>query len=165
MEKGRRELLLPALMSVTVNLHLPLSPPSCPHRIFIFADPELLPEAICTALVTDTEAARVSQSPRGCMSCVVTHALQAALGDTCDIHGLRARLQVMQQLLRCFSNGPALAGHLGEAKGVLASAEPPQPLSAGLQPRQPRCWAGVELKHPSNGKQWLQQSQSLESLV
>ncbi|NXE02049.1 PI3R6 kinase, partial [Chaetorhynchus papuensis] len=68
-----------------------------PHqdRIFIFADPELLPEAICTALVTDTEAARVSQSPRGCMSFVVTHALQAALGDTCNIHGLRARLQAL----------------------------------------------------------------------
>ncbi|NXB59959.1 PI3R6 kinase, partial [Struthidea cinerea] len=65
------------------------------ERIFIFADPELLPEAICSALVTDTEAARVSQSPRGCMSCVVTHALQAALGDTCDTHGLRARLQAL----------------------------------------------------------------------
>ncbi|NWI02433.1 PI3R6 kinase, partial [Tichodroma muraria] len=63
------------------------------EKIFIFADPELLPEAICNALVTDTEAAQVSQSPRGCMSCVVTHALQAALGDTCDVHGLRARLQ------------------------------------------------------------------------
>ncbi|XP_015501455.1 phosphoinositide 3-kinase regulatory subunit 6 isoform X2 [Parus major] len=65
------------------------------EKIFIFADPELLPEAICNALVTDTEAAQVSQSPRGCMSCVVTHALQAALGDTCDIHGLRNRLQAL----------------------------------------------------------------------
>ncbi|NWW05927.1 PI3R6 kinase, partial [Oreocharis arfaki] len=65
------------------------------ERIFIFADPELLPEAICRALLTDTEAARVSQSPRGCMSCVVTHVLQAALGDTCDVHGLRARLQAL----------------------------------------------------------------------
>ncbi|NWX37598.1 PI3R6 kinase, partial [Notiomystis cincta] len=65
------------------------------EKIFIFADPELLPEAICSALVTDTEAAQVSRSPRGCMSCVVTHALQAALGDTCDIHGLRARLQAL----------------------------------------------------------------------
>ncbi|XP_041326880.1 phosphoinositide 3-kinase regulatory subunit 6 isoform X2 [Pyrgilauda ruficollis] len=65
------------------------------ERIFIFADPELLPEAICKALATDTEAAQVSQSPRGCMSCVVTHALQAALGDTCDTHGLRARLQAL----------------------------------------------------------------------
>ncbi|NXB07899.1 PI3R6 kinase, partial [Cnemophilus loriae] len=65
------------------------------EKIFIFADPELLPEAICNALLTDTEAAQVSQSPRGCMSCVVTHALQAALGDTCDIHSLRARLQAL----------------------------------------------------------------------
>ncbi|XP_057894686.1 phosphoinositide 3-kinase regulatory subunit 6 isoform X2 [Melospiza georgiana] len=67
----------------------------CHERIFIFADPELLPEAICGALAMDTEAAQVSQSPRGSMSCVVTHALQAALGDTCDTSGLRARLQAL----------------------------------------------------------------------
>lgn len=65
------------------------------EKIFIFADPELLPEAICNALLTDTEAAQAAQSPRGCMSCVVTHALQAALGDTCDTRGLRARLQAL----------------------------------------------------------------------
>uniref|UniRef100_A0A8C3URA4 Phosphoinositide-3-kinase regulatory subunit 6 n=1 Tax=Catharus ustulatus TaxID=91951 RepID=A0A8C3URA4_CATUS len=75
---------------------LPSAPFPYQEKIFIFADPELLPEAICNALVTDTEAAQLSQSPRGCMSCVVTHALQAALGDTCDIHGLRARLQASQ---------------------------------------------------------------------
>ncbi|XP_063265363.1 phosphoinositide 3-kinase regulatory subunit 6 isoform X2 [Prinia subflava] len=74
---------------------LPSAPFPYQEKIFIFADPELLPEAICNALVTDTEAAQVSQSPGGCMSCVVTHALQAALGDTCDIHGLRARLQAL----------------------------------------------------------------------
>ncbi|KAM7035500.1 phosphoinositide 3-kinase regulatory subunit 6 isoform 2-T2 [Acridotheres tristis] len=74
---------------------LPSAPFPYQEKIFIFADPELLPEAICNALVTDTEAAQVSQSPQGCMSCVVTHALQAALGDTCDIHGLRARLQAL----------------------------------------------------------------------
>ncbi|XP_032933004.1 phosphoinositide 3-kinase regulatory subunit 6 isoform X1 [Catharus ustulatus] len=74
---------------------LPSAPFPYQEKIFIFADPELLPEAICNALVTDTEAAQLSQSPRGCMSCVVTHALQAALGDTCDIHGLRARLQAL----------------------------------------------------------------------
>nr|XP_026654782.1 phosphoinositide 3-kinase regulatory subunit 6 [Zonotrichia albicollis] len=67
----------------------------CQERIFIFADPELLPAAICRALAMDTEAAQVSQSPRGCMSCVVTHALQAALGDTCDTPGLWARLQAL----------------------------------------------------------------------
>ncbi|NWV38043.1 PI3R6 kinase, partial [Grantiella picta] len=65
------------------------------EKIFIFADPELLPEAICHALLSDTEAAQVAQSPQDCMSCVVTHAMQAALGDTCDIHGLRAQLQAL----------------------------------------------------------------------
>ncbi|NXR53584.1 PI3R6 kinase, partial [Hippolais icterina] len=74
---------------------LPGAPFPYQEKIFIFADPELLPEAICNALVTDTRAARLSLSPAGCMSCVVTHALQAALGDTCDIHGLRARLQAL----------------------------------------------------------------------
>ncbi|XP_066421751.1 phosphoinositide 3-kinase regulatory subunit 6 isoform X2 [Molothrus aeneus] len=74
---------------------LPSAAFPCQERIFIFADPELLPEAICRALAMDTEAAQVSQSPRGCMSCVVTHALQAALGDTCDTPGLMARLQAL----------------------------------------------------------------------
>ncbi|NWT99757.1 PI3R6 kinase, partial [Urocynchramus pylzowi] len=74
---------------------LPSAPFPFQARIFVFADPELLPEAICKALATDTEAARVSQSRRGCMSCVVTHALQAALGDTCDSRGLGARLQAL----------------------------------------------------------------------
>ncbi|NXR80369.1 PI3R6 kinase, partial [Pycnonotus jocosus] len=83
---------------------LPSAPFPYQERIFIFADPELLPEAICKALLTDTEAARLSQSPGGCMSCVVTHALQAALGDTCDTPGLRARLQALSpgDVERCF---------------------------------------------------------------
>ncbi|XP_009875941.1 PREDICTED: phosphoinositide 3-kinase regulatory subunit 6 [Apaloderma vittatum] len=65
------------------------------EKIFIFADPELLSEAICNALVTDTEAAQVSQSPRACMGYVILHAMQAALGEGCDISGLKARLQDM----------------------------------------------------------------------
>ncbi|NXO77570.1 PI3R6 kinase, partial [Sitta europaea] len=63
------------------------------EKIFIFADPELLPGAVCEALGADTAAAQAARSPWGCMSCVVTHGLQAALGDTCDPQGLRARLQ------------------------------------------------------------------------
>ncbi|NXX94849.1 PI3R6 kinase, partial [Centropus bengalensis] len=63
------------------------------EKIFIFADPELLSEAICNALVTDTEAAQVSQSPQSCMCDVIIHTMQAALGETCDINGLKARLQ------------------------------------------------------------------------
>ncbi|XP_054702757.1 phosphoinositide 3-kinase regulatory subunit 6 [Grus americana] len=65
------------------------------EKIFIFADPELLSEAICNALVTDTEAAQVSQSPRACMCYVIIHTMQAALGEGCDVSGLKARLQDM----------------------------------------------------------------------
>ncbi|KAM6344133.1 phosphoinositide 3-kinase regulatory subunit 6 [Alca torda] len=65
------------------------------EKIFIFADPELLSEAICNALVTDTEAAQVSQSPRACMCYVVIHAMQAALGEGCDVTGLKRSLQDM----------------------------------------------------------------------
>uniref|UniRef100_A0A8C0E8K2 Phosphoinositide-3-kinase regulatory subunit 6 n=1 Tax=Bubo bubo TaxID=30461 RepID=A0A8C0E8K2_BUBBB len=65
------------------------------EKIFIFADPELLSEAICNALVTDTEAAQVSQSPRACMCYVIIHTMQAALGEGCDISSLKASLQDM----------------------------------------------------------------------
>ncbi|NWT04643.1 PI3R6 kinase, partial [Mionectes macconnelli] len=65
------------------------------EKIFIFADPELLSEAICNALLTDTEAAQASQSPRLCMCHVITHAVQAALGEGCDLGGLKGRLQDM----------------------------------------------------------------------
>uniref|UniRef100_A0A8C3NUJ4 Phosphoinositide-3-kinase regulatory subunit 6 n=1 Tax=Cyanoderma ruficeps TaxID=181631 RepID=A0A8C3NUJ4_9PASS len=99
---------------------LPSAPFPYQEKIFIFADPELLPEAICNALVTDTEAARVSQSAGGCMSCVVTHALQAALGDSCDIHGLRARLQALSpgDVERCFQQVvAAVEGAGGSERG------------------------------------------------
>ncbi|NWV00612.1 PI3R6 kinase, partial [Upupa epops] len=63
------------------------------EKVFIFADPELLSEAICNALVTDTEAAQVSQSPRVCMCYVIIHTMQAALGEGCNISSLKATLQ------------------------------------------------------------------------
>ncbi|XP_074967137.1 phosphoinositide 3-kinase regulatory subunit 6 [Phalacrocorax aristotelis] len=65
------------------------------EKIFIFADPELLSEAICNALVTDTKAAQVSQSPRACMCYVIIHTMQAALGEGCDVSGLKGSLQDM----------------------------------------------------------------------
>ncbi|NXL64802.1 PI3R6 kinase, partial [Chordeiles acutipennis] len=65
------------------------------EKIFIFADPELLSEVICNALVTDMEAAQVSQSPRACMCYVIIHAMQAALGEGCNITGLKNSLQDM----------------------------------------------------------------------
>ncbi|NWY46952.1 PI3R6 kinase, partial [Sylvia atricapilla] len=103
---------------------LPSAPFPYQERIFIFADPELLPEAICQALLSDTEAARLAQSPGGCMSCVVTHALQAALGDSCDIHSLRARLQALspRDVERCFQQVvAALEGAAGSERGQLTA--------------------------------------------
>ena len=87
---------MPALMSVTESPRLIslFSNPPAPRRIFIFADPELLSEAICNALVTDTKAAQISRSPRACMCYVIIHAMQAALGQGCDVSTLKASLQV-----------------------------------------------------------------------
>ncbi|NXJ93458.1 PI3R6 kinase, partial [Corythaixoides concolor] len=65
------------------------------EKIFIFADPELLSEAICNALVTDTEAAQMAQNPRACMCYVIIHAMQAALGEGCDVSALKRSLQAM----------------------------------------------------------------------
>ncbi|NXN95694.1 PI3R6 kinase, partial [Rhinopomastus cyanomelas] len=63
------------------------------EKVFIFADPELLSEAICKALVTDMEASQASQSPQVCMCYVIIHAMRAALGEDCNISSLKATLQ------------------------------------------------------------------------
>ncbi|NXG53742.1 PI3R6 kinase, partial [Psilopogon haemacephalus] len=65
------------------------------EKIFIFADPELLSEAICQALLSDTEAAQVAQSPRACMCYIIIHAMEAALGEGCASSGLKECLQDM----------------------------------------------------------------------
>ncbi|NXF86510.1 PI3R6 kinase, partial [Eubucco bourcierii] len=65
------------------------------EKIFIFADPELLSEAICQALLSDTEAAQVAQSPRACMCHIIIHAMEAALGEGCASSGLKASLEDM----------------------------------------------------------------------
>ncbi|NXC09219.1 PI3R6 kinase, partial [Orthonyx spaldingii] len=146
------------------------------EKIFIFADPELLPEAVCNALLTDTEAAQVSQSPRGCMSCVVTHALQAALGDTCDTHGLRARLQALppgdvehwfQQVVAAVEcagseGGSARGQHTARLeriyRGLLGS------LPAGNAPQQ--GLQGTSLPHPNiSFHLWTEDEQLWKELV
>lgn len=120
------------------------SHPPAPRRIFIFADPELLSEAICNALVTDTKAAQVSQSPRACMCYVIIHAMQAALGEGCDVSGLKASLQVTGSTSAAplqhhvsFSNGPGLAEHLRVWEGFLGSGGTPPPPT----PPAPHWWS------------------------
>uniref|UniRef100_A0A8D0GMY4 Phosphoinositide-3-kinase regulatory subunit 6 n=1 Tax=Sphenodon punctatus TaxID=8508 RepID=A0A8D0GMY4_SPHPU len=63
------------------------------EKVFIFADPELLSETVCNALLADIKAAQMNQSPRSCMCHVITRVLQAALGEACDVTCLQTLLQ------------------------------------------------------------------------
>ncbi|TRZ13468.1 hypothetical protein HGM15179_013631 [Zosterops borbonicus] len=152
---------------------LPSAPFPYQERIFIFADPELLPEAICNALLTDTEAARLSQSPGGCMSCVVAHALQAALGDSCDIHGLRARLQGLSpgDVERCFqqvvaavegAGGSERGQHTARLESIYRGLLGPEP--AGNAPQE--GLQGTPLPNPNiSFHLWTEDEQLWKELV
>ncbi|NXL89256.1 PI3R6 kinase, partial [Alectura lathami] len=146
------------------------------EKIFIFADPALLSEAICKALLADTEAARASQSPRACMCCVITHAVQAALGEGCDISGLRMRLQGMplsevehwfQQVVAAVecTGGEAGAGRAQHAERlekiyhtILGSSPPGDAPLGGLQ--------GTPLPNPNiSFHLWTEDNQLWKELV
>ncbi|NXW76344.1 PI3R6 kinase, partial [Hirundo rustica] len=150
---------------------LPSAPVPCQERIFIFADPELLPEAVCKALLSDTEAARLSQSPGGCMGCVVTHTLQAALGDTCDIPGLRARLQALspgdverwfQQVVAAVEEGSERGQRTARLEGIYRGLLGSQP--AGNAPRE--GLQGTPLPNPDiSFHLWTEDEQLWKELV
>nr|XP_054111817.1 phosphoinositide 3-kinase regulatory subunit 6 isoform X3 [Callithrix jacchus] len=63
------------------------------ERVFVFVDPELVSAAVCSALLLEIEAAQVQQTPEACMRHVVSHALQAALGEACHAGALHRKLQ------------------------------------------------------------------------
>ncbi|KAK2496967.1 hypothetical protein MC885_007130, partial [Smutsia gigantea] len=63
------------------------------ERVFLFVDPELVSPSVCSALLLEIEAAQVHQTPEACMGHVVSHALQAALGDACQAGALQKKLQ------------------------------------------------------------------------
>lgn len=58
-------------------------------------DPELISPSVCSALLLEIEAAQVQQTPEACMRHVVSHALQAALGEACHTGALQRKLQVI----------------------------------------------------------------------
>ncbi|KAL6064946.1 hypothetical protein STEG23_026970 [Scotinomys teguina] len=62
------------------------------ERVFLFVDPELVSASVCSALLLEIEAAQEQQTPEACMRHVVTHALQAALGDACYTGALNRKL-------------------------------------------------------------------------
>uniref|UniRef100_A0A452UTG4 Phosphoinositide-3-kinase regulatory subunit 6 n=1 Tax=Ursus maritimus TaxID=29073 RepID=A0A452UTG4_URSMA len=65
------------------------------ERVFLFVDPELVSPSVCSALLLEIEAAQVHQTPEACMRHVVSHTLQAALGDTCHASALQRKLKVL----------------------------------------------------------------------
>ncbi|XP_063485540.1 phosphoinositide 3-kinase regulatory subunit 6 isoform X20 [Symphalangus syndactylus] len=63
------------------------------ERVFLFVDPELVSASVCSALLLEIEAAQAQQTPEACMRHVVSHALQAALGEACHAGALHRKLQ------------------------------------------------------------------------
>uniref|UniRef100_G3SYG3 Phosphoinositide-3-kinase regulatory subunit 6 n=1 Tax=Loxodonta africana TaxID=9785 RepID=G3SYG3_LOXAF len=63
------------------------------HKVFLFVDPELVSASVCSALLLEIQAAQVQQTPEACMRHVVSHALQAALGEGCHSAALQKKLQ------------------------------------------------------------------------
>ncbi|XP_077826467.1 phosphoinositide 3-kinase regulatory subunit 6 isoform X4 [Macaca mulatta] len=63
------------------------------ERVFLFVDPELVSASVCSALLLEIEAAQEQQTPEACMRHVVSHALQAALGEACHAGALHRKLQ------------------------------------------------------------------------
>ncbi|EDL10449.1 expressed sequence BB220380 [Mus musculus] len=63
------------------------------ERVFLFVDPELVSASVCSALLLEIQAAQEQQTPEACMRHVVSHALQAALGEACHTGALNRKLQ------------------------------------------------------------------------
>ncbi|XP_069510687.1 phosphoinositide 3-kinase regulatory subunit 6 [Ambystoma mexicanum] len=63
------------------------------EKVFVFLDQDLISESICNALLHETQAAQMDQNPRACMSYVITHTMQAALGQHCHAQDLQTALQ------------------------------------------------------------------------
>ncbi|XP_045841055.1 phosphoinositide 3-kinase regulatory subunit 6 isoform X5 [Meles meles] len=73
------------------------------ERVFLFVDPELVSPSVCSALLLEIEAAQVQQTPEACMRHVVSHALQAALGDACHASALQSKLKACpRRALECY---------------------------------------------------------------
>ncbi|XP_006863567.1 PREDICTED: phosphoinositide 3-kinase regulatory subunit 6 [Chrysochloris asiatica] len=105
------------------------------ERVFLFVDPELVSASVCSALLLEIEAAEVHQTPEACMRHVVSHTLQAALGETCQAAALQKKLQASPRrtLERYFhavvaaveqmanEPSPSRAGHLERLEEIYCS--------------------------------------------
>ncbi|XP_062979320.1 phosphoinositide 3-kinase regulatory subunit 6 [Elgaria multicarinata webbii] len=63
------------------------------EKVFMFAAPDLLSEAVCRALVDEIRAAQAFQSARSCMLYVIERAFQTVLKERCNVRRLHGLLQ------------------------------------------------------------------------
>ncbi|XP_010841326.1 PREDICTED: phosphoinositide 3-kinase regulatory subunit 6 isoform X3 [Bison bison bison] len=98
------------------------------ERVFLFVDPELVSPSVCSALLLEIEAASGQQTPEACMRHVVSHALQAALGEACHAGALQRKLLA--------SSRPALEGYFhAVVTAVEQMAREPSPSREGHRER------------------------------
>ncbi|XP_048347892.1 phosphoinositide 3-kinase regulatory subunit 6 [Sphaerodactylus townsendi] len=83
------------------------------EKVFVFADPDLLSETVCRAVVTEIKAARTCQHTRSCMIHVIEHAFQEGLKEHCDFRTLQAILQAkpLDVIEHCFQQVVAAMEH------------------------------------------------------
>lgn len=81
------------------------------EMVFVFLDQDLIPETVCNALLHETQAAKINQTPTACMRYVIMHTMQAALGQHCDVQALQGALQHQPAdvLEQCFQDVVAAA--------------------------------------------------------
>lgn len=152
------------------------------ERVFLFVDPELVSPSVCSALLLEIEAAQVHQTPEACMCHVVSHALQAALGEACQAGALQRKLQtsprhtlehyfhaVVAAVEQMASEpSPSREGHLERLEEIYCSLLGPAAAARGrcggdsLQDRQP----GIPLPSPHiTFHLWTDEEQLWKELV
>ncbi|XP_061472495.1 phosphoinositide 3-kinase regulatory subunit 6 isoform X2 [Rhineura floridana] len=90
------------------------------EKVFMFADPDLLSEAVCQALIDEIKAAQMSQCVKSCMLCVIEHAFQAVLKEHCDVRNLHSILQAkpLHVTEHCFQQVMAATEHAGRDMSI-----------------------------------------------
>ncbi|XP_064127839.1 phosphoinositide 3-kinase regulatory subunit 6 isoform X4 [Loxodonta africana] len=115
------------------------------ERVFLFVDPELVSASVCSALLLEIQAAQVQQTPEACMRHVVSHALQAALGEGCHSAALQKKLQAsprraLEQYFHAVvaaveqmanEPSPSRAGHLERLEEIYCSLLGPPAAARG----------------------------------
>ncbi|KAJ7316140.1 hypothetical protein JRQ81_002302 [Phrynocephalus forsythii] len=81
------------------------------EKVIMFADPDLLSQAVCRALSDEIRVAQTFQSARSCMLYVIERAFQTVLKEHCDIKNLHSILQEkpLDVIEHCFQQVMAAA--------------------------------------------------------